>query len=93
MPIYLVDAISTFRLRYAIEAKSLEHAYDEIVINEVNHEFDELTQKHLGVQIVDGREVSLEEYKNYLTQLQEDKNEMSSHWMGEQMIHKVNYDE
>ena len=34
MPIYLVDTISTFRLRYAIEAKSLEHAYDEIVMND-----------------------------------------------------------
>lgn len=93
MPIYLVDAISTFRLRYAIEAKSLEHAYDEIVINEVNHEFDELTQKHLGVQIVDGREVTIEEFNNYIVGLRDDMAEMSSHWMGEKMIHKVNYDE
>ena len=93
MPIYLVDTISTFRLRYAIEAKSLEHAYDEIVMNEANHEFDDLTQKHLGEQIVDGREVSIEEFNNYVVGLKDDMDEMSSHWMGEKMIHKINYNE
>ena len=93
MPIYLVDTISTFRLRYAIEAKSLEHAYDEIVMNEANHQFDDLTQKHLGEQIVDGREVTMEEFNNDVAGLKDDRDEMSSHWMGDKMIHKVNYDE
>lgn len=91
MPIYLVDTISTFRLRYAIEAKSLEHAYDEVAMNEASHQFDDLTQKHLGEQIIEGREVTLEEFNNYLVQLKDDKSEMSSYWMGEQMIHKVRY--
>jgi len=93
MPIYLVDTISTFRLRYAVEAKSLEHAYDEIVMNEANHQLDDLTQKHLGEQIIEGREVTLGEFNKYIAELRDNKDEMSSHWMGEKMIHKVNYDE
>jgi len=93
MPIYLVDTISSFRLRYAVEAKSLEHAMDEIVMNEANHQFDDLTQKHLGEQIVDGREVTKEEFDKYVVGLKDDMAEMSSHWMGEKMIHKVNYNE
>lgn len=93
MPIYLVDTISSFRLRYAVEAKSLEHAMDEIVMNEANHQFDDLTQKHLGEQIVDGREVTKEEFDKYVVGLKDDMAEMSSHWMGDKMIHKVNYDE
>ena len=72
MPIYLVDTISTFRLRYAIEAQSLEHAYDEVVMNEANHEFDDFTQKHLGEQILGGKEVTIEEYTQLLHDLKDD---------------------
>lgn len=92
MPIYLVDTISTFRLRYAIEAECLEHAYDEIVMNEANHEFDDFTQKHLGEQIIDGKEVTIEEYTKLLGELKDNPDEMSSYWMGDKMIHKINYE-
>ena len=93
MPIYIVDTISTFRLRYAIEAKCLEHAYDEVVMNESNHTFDDLTQKHLGEQIIDGKQVTLEEYTQLLSDLKETPGEMSSYWMGEKLIHKIAYND
>ena len=89
MPIFLIDTLSTFRMKYAIEAKTLEHAYDELVCTEHDRNFDEITQKWLGEQIVEGREVSYEELLVLLNKLKEDKDEMSSHWMGDKLIHKV----
>jgi len=92
MPIFLVDALSTFRMKYAIEAETLEHAYDELVMTEHDRTFDEITQKWLGEQIIDGREISHEELTALLQNLANDKDEMSSHWMGDKLIHKVQYE-
>ena len=92
MPIFLVDTLSTFRMKYAIEAETLEHAYDELVMTEHDRTFDEITQKWLGEQIIDGREISHEELTALLQNLANDKDEMSSHWMGDKLIHKVQYE-
>ena len=92
MPIFLVDTLSTFRMKYAIEAETLEHAMDELVMTEHNRTFDEVTQKWLGEQIVEGREVSYEELLVLMNKLAVDKEELSSHWMGDKLIHKVNYE-
>lgn len=92
MPIFLVDTLSTFRMKYAVEAKTLEHAYDELVMTEHDRTFDEITQKWLGEQIIDGREISREELTALLQNLANDKDEMSSHWMGDKLIHKVQYE-
>jgi hypothetical protein len=94
MPIFIVDTISSFRMRYAIEAKTLEHAMDEVVWRESDSEFAELTQKHIGYHIVDGRELTKEQLENMIRELSTDKTEMCSHWMGEDyLINKVEYDE
>lgn len=94
MPIYLVDTTSTFRMKYAIEAKSAEHAKDEITMTEHNRTFDEVTQKWLGEQIIDVREITEHQLEVLVSALAEDKDEMSSHWMGlESLVHKVKYED
>ena len=92
MPIFLVDTLSTFRMKYAIEAETLEHAMDELVMTEHNRTFDEVTQRWLGEQIIEGREVSYEELLVLMNKLEKDKDEMSSHWMGDKLVHKVKYE-
>lgn len=92
MPIFLIDTLSTFRMKYAIEAETLEHAMDELVMTEHDRTFDEITQKWLGEQIIEGREVSYEELLVLMNKLATDKDEMSSHWMVDKLIHKVNYE-
>lgn len=92
MPIFLVDTLSTFRMKYAIEAETLEHAMDELVMTEHDRNFDEVTQRWLGEQIIEGREVSYEELLVLMNKLEKDKDEMSSHWMGDKLVHKVKYE-
>ena len=93
MPLFLVSVLSTFRDVYAIEAKTLEHAYDELVMTEHNRGFSEVTQRWLGEQILDGREITPEEFKQQLEAYEEDDREMSSHWMGDKLIHKLTYED
>lgn len=93
MPIFIVDTISSFRMRYAIEAKNLEDAMDEIVWSEGDSNFEELTQKHIGYHIVDGRELTEDQFNEMISDLSEDKNELCSHWMGDKLIHKINYED
>lgn len=93
--LFIVDTISTFRHRYVIEAKSLEHAYDEVTMKDsgnMNDYFEEVTQKHLGESIVDGREISETDFKNMLKELELNKEENSSYWMGDKLIRRINYE-
>jgi hypothetical protein len=81
-------------MRYAVEANTLEHAMDEVVMREGDTEFAELTQKHIGYLITDGRELTKEQLKDMIEELSKDKTEMCSHWMGEDyLINKVDYNE
>ena len=56
----LVECVSTFRMRYVIEvpAGKKEWAMDTVVMNEA----EELSQEHLGEQIVSHRVISEDEY-------------------------------
>jgi len=56
--LYLVETVSMFRHRYAVRARSLEHAKDTVVCEEA----DELSQEHIGENIVSGREITEDEY-------------------------------
>lgn len=92
--LYVVDTISTFRHRYIIEAKSLEHAYDEITMRDsgnTDDEFEEMTQKFIGESIIDGREITKKEFNLMLEQLEKDSTESCSYWLGDKLIRKVNY--
>ena len=91
MPLYIVDTIVTYRMKYAVEAKELEHAYDEITMNDGS--FDEVTQRFLGEQITDGREITMEELEKMMTAFSNDRGETCSYWMGEKLIHKIDYKE
>jgi hypothetical protein len=93
MPIYLINSISTFAMQHAIEADTLEHALDEMVMTEHDRHFDEVSQKWLGEQLIDARVITKEELIDHLQKLKENKDYMTSHWMGEKLIHKVKYNE
>lgn len=93
--LFVVDTIITFRHRYVIEAREVEHAYDEVVMNEAatgNDFFEAVTQRFLGETIIDGREISKKEFDKMLPTLAADEKELSSHWMGDKLIRKINYD-
>lgn len=93
--LYIVDTISTTRYRYVIEADELEHAYDEVTMIDSGFEgdyFEAVTQRHLGEVIVDGREISTKEFKKMLKNLESDQNEFSSHWLGDKLIRRINYE-
>ncbi len=60
--LYLVEVVSTFRIRYVVEARSEEHAMDEVTMEEANSEFEEFSQEHIGTQIFGSREMTEEQY-------------------------------
>lgn len=59
---YLVEVMSTFRMRYVVEARSEEHALDEVVCRESDTEFEEFSQEHIGTHIFGSRELTEEQY-------------------------------
>jgi len=92
--LYIVDTIVTFRHKYVIEANELEHAYDEVTMRDSGNildDFPEVTQRFLGEIISDGREISKKEFKKLLKDLETDKDEISSYWMGDKLIRKIDY--
>ena len=92
--LFLVDTIVTFRHKYVVEANELEHAFDEVTMRDSSNpddEFSEVTQLFLGEQICDGREITKGEFDKLLTTLESDKREMSSYWMGDELIRKIDY--
>lgn len=91
MPLFEVDVLVSFRNKYIIEAETLEHAYDEMVMTEHDRNFDELSQKFLGEQIIEGREITRENLTGLVERLKNDKDEMCSYWMEDKLIHKIDY--
>lgn len=86
MPVFIVEAISTFRMRYAVRCKSAEHAMDTVTMQEAG----EMSQVHLGETIVSARKVSKSEY---LEVFDEDNDYLRS-WSDEkklETIHTVDY--
>ncbi len=94
MPLFVVETIQTFRHKYVVDCKSLEHAYDTVSMNEA----EEFSQMYLGEQIVSGREISRKEFERMNKALEKHGDgthcqpESGSPWMGEKMIHVVQYD-
>lgn len=60
MPKFMVETISTFRLRYVVDAHEASHAMDEVSMNEVN--LKEFSQMHIDETITSVREINREEY-------------------------------
>jgi hypothetical protein len=94
MSLFVVETIQTFRHKYVIDCKSLEHAYDTVAMDEAN----EFSQMHLGEQIITGREITSEEFDRMNAALKEHGDgthyqpESGSPWIGERSIHVVEYD-
>lgn len=89
MPLYEIDTIITYRLKYVIESKEMTDAFDEI---KSNTGFDEISQRFLGEQITGGREITMDEFHSLLRRLKNDPAEFSSAHMGVLGIHKINYE-
>jgi len=61
--LYLVEVMSTFRMRYVVEAREEEHALDEVVMKEHSPDLlKEFSQEHIGTQIFSSRELSATDY-------------------------------
>lgn len=85
--IYIVETVSVFRIRYAVRARSAEHASDTVVMEEA----DELSQQHLTETINRVQEVSEAEY----IKLFDADNDYLKSWDNAKklgMIHTVDYD-
>lgn len=94
MPLYVVETIQTFRHKYVVECRSLSDAYDTISMDEAQ----EFSQMYLGEQIVSGHEITKAEFSRMNAALEKYGDgthyqpESGSPWMGEKMIHVVEYD-
>ena len=95
MPLFVVETIQTFRHKYVIDCKNVEHALDTVAMEEA----EEFSQMSLGEHIITGREITKTEYDNMVASLENGygdgtsyQPESGSPWMGDKLIHKVNYD-
>ena len=84
--LYIVEAISMFRMRYAVRCQSAEHAMDTVTMNEA----EEMSQHHLQEVISSAREVTEAEY----LELYDQDNDYLSSWPAEkklEYVHVVDY--
>lgn len=92
MSLYIVDTIVTTRMRYVIKAKEASHAEDEVTMIDsgaVEDRFEEFSQRNLGEQIIETREITREEFRHLLADLE--KTGEGSYWMGDELIRRINY--
>lgn len=93
MPLFVVETISQFRNRYVIECQEADHAEDTVTMNEA----DEFSQMHLGETILTTREITYEDFMRMNKALEQYgdgskyRPESGSPWMGDRMIHRVDY--
>ena len=95
MPLFVVDAIQMFRTRYVIECKEAEHAGDTVTMNEA----EQFSQMDLGERILTTKEITYEEFRRMNKAIEDSHGDGTLHqaetgspWMGEKLIHVVNYD-
>ena len=78
----MVETLSQYRMRYVVEVDDdIDHALDEVIMNESNFEFHEFSQKHLNPSpIINHYEITRDEYlkifdedNDYLASWDEDK--------------------
>lgn len=90
----MVDVLSQFRIRYCVEVEdNVDHALDEVTINEFDSNFVEFSQQHLGPTVIlSHREITEEEYLKMF----DSDNDYLKDWSKEQklkFINKINYEE
>ena len=84
--LYVVDIMSTFRLRYVVEAEEESHALDEVVLNEHRTDFKEFSQEHIGTHVFSSREISDKEY----LELFDKDNDYLKNWSKKQKLNHIN---
>ena len=95
MPLYVVETISMFKIKYVVECKSKEHAMDTVSMEEAK----EFSQLHINENIIGAREITLEEYDRMNSELDtgygdgtEYHPESGSPWLGRELITAVKYE-
>jgi len=60
----MVEVLSQYRMRYVVEVEDdIDHALDEVIMQEQNIEFKEFSQKHLEPSpVISHYEISRDEY-------------------------------
>jgi len=78
----LVDAISSYRIRYVVEVEEvIEYALDTVVCEEAT----EFSQLHIGEQISSYREITEEEYLKIF----DEDNDYLKTWSNEQKLNLI----
>lgn len=94
MAIFIIETVSSHRMRYAVEAHTLEDAKNEVALKTSLYDDDwrEMSQYHIGEVISSGHEVSPEEY---LKVFNEDNDYLSasylSAWPDERKFQQINH--
>ena len=83
--IFIVESVSMFRLRYAVFATCAEDAMDEFTMRTDDADFHEMSQQHIGENIVSVRKVS---EKKFLKQYDNDNG--PSTWSDDQKLSVIN---
>jgi len=83
--IYIVESVSMFRLRYAVFATCEEDAMDEFTMRTDDADFHEMSQQHIGENIISVRKVS---EKKFLKQYDNDNG--PSTWSDDQKLSVIN---
>ena len=89
--IFIVETVGMFRMRYAVFATCAEDAADEFTMKLGDETFHEMSQQHIGENIVSIRKVS---EKKFLKKYDEDNRPSS--WSDDQklgMINVIDYEE
>ena len=81
MPKYIVEALSLFRIVYAIDTDKKDWAEDTVAMEEV----EEFGQMHLGEMIVSSREVDDDE----LIRIHDELNDYLVAWTREKKLSRV----
>lgn len=78
---FLVEAVSTFRMRYVVEQPNAEYAMDTVACDEAK----EFSQEHLGEQIISAREVTEDE----IIEICDIDNKYLKNWTREQKLNTL----
>lgn len=84
--LFLVDTLSTFRIRYAIEAESEREAEALVLDNSSNDYLKEFSQKHLGMTLISAHEMNESAYLNIFNQ----DNDYLESWSDEEKMIYIN---
>jgi len=83
----LVETVSMFRIRYAIEANNIVDALDEVTLGPP----EEMSQKHLQEVIVSEREITEKEYLRLFNEDEYTPKNLTDEEK-KQFIHKIDYE-